>query len=75
MPKAAQAVQAERSEEIVAIQKLQSLAPKVMLRDAWWSRAILRVLPRLARGQVRKVRNQGVFGRFAWGVSEVRLEP
>jgi 2-polyprenyl-6-methoxyphenol hydroxylase-like FAD-dependent oxidoreductase len=72
---AAQAVQAERSEEIVAIQKLQALPPKVMLRDVWWSRALLRLLPALARGQVRKARNEGLFGRFAWGVSEVRLEP
>ena len=64
---AARAVEAERSEEIVAIQKLQALPPKVMLRDAWWTRVLLRVLPVLARGQVRKARNEGVFGRFAWG--------
>jgi 2-polyprenyl-6-methoxyphenol hydroxylase-like FAD-dependent oxidoreductase len=71
---AAEAVQAERENEITAIQKLQSIPPRVMLRDVWWTRLILRVLPRLARGQVRKARNEGVFGRFAWGVSEVRLE-
>ena len=72
---AARAVQSERSEEVVAIQKLQAMPPKVLLRDTWWTRALLRLLPALARGQVRKARNEGVFGRFAWGVSEVRLEP
>ncbi len=71
---AAQAVEAERRHEIASIQKLQAIPPKIMLRDAWWTRLILRILPRLARGQIRKARNEGVFGRFAWGVSEVRLE-
>jgi 2-polyprenyl-6-methoxyphenol hydroxylase-like FAD-dependent oxidoreductase len=70
---AAQAVEAERREEITSIQKLQAIPPKIMLRDVWWTRLLLRVLPRLARGQIRKARNEGVFGRFAWGVSEVRL--
>ena len=71
---AAQAVEAERRHEITSIQKLQAIPPRIMLRDAWWTRLLLRLLPRLARGQVRKARDEGVFGRFAWGVSEVRLE-
>ena len=70
---AAQAVEAERRQEITSIQKLQAIPPRIMLRDVWWTRLILRVLPRLARGQVRKARDEGVFGRFAWGVSEIRL--
>ena len=70
---AAQAVQAERVKEIRTIQRLQSHPPKVVLRDVWWTRTLLRLLPYLARGQIRKVRNEGLFGRFAWGVSDVRL--
>ena len=65
---AAQAVQAERTEEVRTIQRLQSHPPKVVLRDVWWTRTLLILLPYLARGQIRKVRNEGLFGRFAWGV-------
>ena len=71
--RAAAAVQAERSHEIRAIQKLQRRAPPVILNDYWWNRALLSILPRFARGQIHRPRNSGVFGRFAWGVSEVRL--
>ena len=70
---AARQVQAERAKEIRSIQRLQAIPPRVVLRDVWWTRLLLRALPALARGQIRQARNQGVFGRFAWGVSEVRL--
>lgn len=73
LDRAAREVQEERDKEIRAIQRLQSLPPKLILRDAGWARLALRVLPHLLRGQVRKVRNEGVFGRFAWGVSKVQL--
>ena len=72
--RAAAAVQAERSHEIRAIQKLQRRAPPVILNDYWWNRALLSILPRFARGQIHRPRNSGVFGRFAWGVSEVRVK-
>lgn len=70
---AARAVQEERNQEIDSIQRLQAGPPKVAFRDVWWTRLLFRILPYLLRGQVRKVRNRGIFGRFAWGVSEVRL--
>lgn len=72
--RAAAAVQAERRHEIQAIQKLQRRVPPIVLHDRWWNRALLSLLPLLARGQIHRPRNSGVFGRFAWGVSEVRLE-
>ena len=70
---AARAVQAERTNEIVTIQKLQARQPKVILNNTWWTRLLLRSLPHLARGVIGQARNRGLFGRFAWGVSDVRL--
>ena len=72
--RAAAAVQAERSHEIRTIQKFQRRAPPVLLNDFWWNRALLSILPRFARGEVLRPRNSGVFGRLAWGVSEVRVQ-
>ena len=56
------------------LEMLQRRAPHVILSDRWWNRALFRLLPLFARGQIHRPRNRGVFGRFAWGVSEVRLE-
>jgi 2-polyprenyl-6-methoxyphenol hydroxylase-like FAD-dependent oxidoreductase len=70
---AARAVQAERTNEIVTIQKIQARPPKVILNNTWWTRLLLRSLPHLARGVIGQARNRGLFGRFAWGVSDVRL--
>ncbi|MGE4650022.1 MAG: FAD-dependent monooxygenase, partial [Myxococcota bacterium] len=72
--RAAAAVQAERSHEIRTIQKFQRRAPPVLLNDFWWNRALLSILPRFARSEVLRPRNSGVFGRLAWGVSEVRVQ-
>ena len=70
---AAQAVQAERMEEVSTIQRLQAYPPKVVFRDVWWTRALLNLLPYLMRRDVREFRNESVLRQFAWGVSDVRI--
>ena len=70
---AAQAVQAERMEEVTTVQRLQSYPPKVLLRNAWWTRTLLHLLPYFMRGDARQFRNESVLRQFAWGVSDVRI--
>ena len=72
---AARRVQQQRQPEIAAIQRIQAIPPRVFLRDTWWSRAALTILPALLRSNLaRGRRGATTFRRMAWGVTDVRLE-
>ncbi len=72
---AARRVQQERLPEVATIQRLQAIPPRILLRDTWWSRAALRILPALARSDILRTRRGGtVFRRIARGVTDVHLE-
>ncbi len=72
---AARRVQQERLREVATIQRLQAIPPRILLRDTWWSRAALRILPLLARANIVRGRRGGaVFRRFSRGVTTVHLE-
>lgn len=66
------AIEKERRTEISRIQFLQSLPPKVFLKNTWWRRWILSFLPGLLGGQMIRPRNKGPIGLFFWGASEVK---
>ena len=66
-------VEEERVPEVAEIQRLQALPPRLLLRDAWWSRLVLSVLPRVLRSGVTGPRRGTVIRRIAFGVTEVRL--
>jgi 2-polyprenyl-6-methoxyphenol hydroxylase-like FAD-dependent oxidoreductase len=66
-------VEAERFPEVATIQRLQSLPPRVILRDAWWSRLALEAGARLAASQISRPRRGSLFRKLAFGVTDVRL--
>lgn len=70
---AARAVQAERSPEVIEIQRIQAGPPRVILRDAWWARLALQLLPILIRSDIARARRGLLFRRFAFGITEVKL--
>ena len=70
---AARAFQAERFPEAKAIQKIQRVPPRILLRRAWWSNWVLALLPRLAGLASLTSRGGPIVERFAFGVQEVEL--
>ena len=69
-------IQVERSIEIETIQKLQSLPPKILFKNTIWTRLLFRIIPILIKGQlkeIKKIKKDNIFDRFAWGVSDVML--
>jgi 2-polyprenyl-6-methoxyphenol hydroxylase-like FAD-dependent oxidoreductase len=70
---AARAFQAERYAEASTIQRLQRVPPRVVFGRSWWARALLAAVPTLARVQVLGARGGPVIGRFAFGVTDVKL--
>ncbi|MCZ6463715.1 MAG: FAD-dependent monooxygenase [Proteobacteria bacterium] len=70
---ATRAIEDERTPELVAIQRLQGIAPKILMRRTWWSAALRAVIPRLLRfGSVRN-RAARVIQPLLFGRGEVRL--
>ena len=70
---AARAVEAERTPELVYIQKLQTLPPRVLMGHTWWGSALRAVMPRLLRvGFVRR-RATPVVRTILFGRGDVRL--
>jgi 2-polyprenyl-6-methoxyphenol hydroxylase-like FAD-dependent oxidoreductase len=65
-------IQAERLPEIAAIQRLQALPPRFLLRDAWWVRWAVAILPLFLR--FAPVGRNRVFRSFAIGVTDVTLQ-
>jgi 2-polyprenyl-6-methoxyphenol hydroxylase-like FAD-dependent oxidoreductase len=70
---AAKRVQEERVPEVSQVQRLQALPPRVILRDTWWSRLALGVVPWLLRSDIGRGRRGALFRRLAFGVTEVQL--
>ncbi len=66
------AIEKERRDEIERIQFLQSLPPKIVLRDSWWTRRLLDLLPLFASAKLAKPGNKGVAGQMLWGVSKIK---
>jgi 2-polyprenyl-6-methoxyphenol hydroxylase-like FAD-dependent oxidoreductase len=71
--KACAAVQAERMPEVSTIQTIQRNGPNVLLRRKWWSGIALRFLPFVVESQVASNRGGALFGRLAFGVTDVKL--
>ena len=69
-------IQAERCTEIKTIQKLQSLPPKILFNNTWWTKLLFRIVPILIKErqkEIKKIKKNSIFDRFTWGVSEVVL--
>ena len=70
---AARAVQDERVPEVSEIQRIQAVPPRVLFRDAWWTRLLLRIVPLLLGSELARGRRALLVRRFLFGVTEVRL--
>jgi 2-polyprenyl-6-methoxyphenol hydroxylase-like FAD-dependent oxidoreductase len=67
-------VEAERVPEVSVVQRLQALPPRVFLRNTWWSRLTMRIVPTVLGPAVRLASGRALLRRAARGVKEVRLE-
>ena len=67
------AVQDERMPEVSTIQTIQRNVPNVLLRRKWWSAIALRLMPFIVESQVARNRGGALFGRMAFGVTDVKL--
>ncbi len=67
-------IQGERAREVRIVQRLQAGPPRVLLSDAWWARAALQGLGLFVRLQLGRIRAGALVGRFAFGVTDVRLQ-
>jgi 2-polyprenyl-6-methoxyphenol hydroxylase-like FAD-dependent oxidoreductase len=70
---AARKVEAERLPEVVKIQRLQAMPPRVLLNRAWWAEPVRRLIPLLARGPLARRAGARGLADFAFGVREVTL--
>jgi len=70
---ASRRVEQERLPEVAQIQRLQALPPPVVLRDTWWSRLVLALVPTLLGSDIARARRGIVFRRIAFGVTDVTL--
>jgi 2-polyprenyl-6-methoxyphenol hydroxylase-like FAD-dependent oxidoreductase len=71
---ASRAVQVEREPEVIGIQRLQAGPPRVILRNTWWAQLALQILPMLIASDIARARRGVLFSRFAFGITEVKLE-
>ena len=71
---AARAVEAERTPELVDIQRLQAVPPKILMGHTWWGATLRVIIPRLLL--LRLVRSQAarVVRVALFGLGDVRLE-
>jgi 2-polyprenyl-6-methoxyphenol hydroxylase-like FAD-dependent oxidoreductase len=70
---AARGVQAEREPEVIEIQRIQARPPRVILRDTWWARLALQIVPMLLASDIARARRGLLFRRFAFGITDVKL--
>ena len=70
---AARIVEAERVPEILKIQRMQAMPPRLLLNRAWWAEPARRLIPLLARGALARRAGARVLAGLAFGVTEVRL--
>jgi 2-polyprenyl-6-methoxyphenol hydroxylase-like FAD-dependent oxidoreductase len=67
-------IEAERLPEVAEIQRLQALPPPVLLRDRWWNRALVEVITFVLGSGLVGPRTTPLLRRFAWGVTEVKVQ-
>ncbi len=66
-------VQELRGPEVVTVQRMQSMPPRVILARTWWAE-ILRTLPELLRFSPARALAGRALQPFAMGTTEVKLE-
>lgn len=70
---AAARVQELRGPEVLEVQRMQALPPRIILPRTWWAE-LLRLLPELLRFGFVRARAGRVLAPFAFGTTEVKLE-
>ncbi len=70
---AAARVQELRGPEVLQVQRMQALPPRIILPRTWWAE-LLRLLPELLRFGFVRARAGRVLAPFAFGTTEVKLE-
>jgi len=65
---AARRVEANRLPEIAAVQRLQALAPRVVLTNRWWGEPLRRTLRQLLRSPFARRRAASALRLFAFGL-------
>ncbi len=71
---AASAVEAERTPELVSIQRLQAVPPKILMGHTWWGATLRATIPRLLRLRPARNRASGIARIVLFGQGSVRLE-
>jgi 2-polyprenyl-6-methoxyphenol hydroxylase-like FAD-dependent oxidoreductase len=71
---AARRIEAERMPEIVAVQRAQSLPPRIALSHAWWGEPLRRAIALLVRSGLATRPALAQFQLFAFGATPVKLE-
>ena len=72
LDEASLSIEKERIKEIVTIQKLQARPPKILLRNTWWTKILFGIISAFGKGRTIALPSDGIFGKMAWGVSEVK---
>ena len=71
---AARAVEAERTPELVDIQRLQAIPPKILMGHTWWGATLLVIIPRLLRLRLIRSRAARIARIVLFGLGDVELE-
>ena len=71
---AARAVEAERMAELVDIQRLQAVPPRILMGHTWWGAALREIIPLLLRLPVVRRRAARIARIVLFGLGDVRLE-
>ncbi len=71
---AARAVETERTPELVGIQRMQAVPPKILMGHTWWGATLRAIIPRLLRLRPFRSRATGIVRLVLFGQGDVRLE-
>ncbi len=71
---ATRAIEVERLPEVRDTQRFQALPPKVLFRNTWWARLLLRTVATFAGSSIARSRGGATFARFASGLTEVQVK-
>jgi 2-polyprenyl-6-methoxyphenol hydroxylase-like FAD-dependent oxidoreductase len=74
LDEAARRIEAERTPEIVEVQRVQALPPRIVLSHAWWGEPLRSLLVLVARSGLATRPAQAALRLFAFGKAPVRLE-
>jgi 2-polyprenyl-6-methoxyphenol hydroxylase-like FAD-dependent oxidoreductase len=70
---ASRRIEAERLTEIVPIQRMQAMPPRLLLNRAWWAEPARRLIPLVARSRFARETAARGLSRFVFGVEPVKL--